>query len=240
MVIIMSNFNILDFKPVIINNFFTELEITEIQNIINNKIIDNVKNNLFEYNGFELNKGHGSFSYGQTRADEKIFSDNIHKKIKITIEQITKVDFNNPSISFQRYSLMSGQEPQLQAHTDQYNEKKFKEKSEPLSTYHIMSLSIPIKNNFNWDICINDNRYKIENNDALLFSATADIHRRPFRKFSIDEKYDVLIVRILPKNDLIDITKSKYENIALLKEKMYDIHRAEKKLSEYYNLKSGS
>lgn len=224
------SFDILNFNPKIINNFFTDIETNQIYETINNKIVKNIENNLFEYDGFEINSGHGSFMYNQISNDNMIFPKNIYEKIKIEIEKILKIELDMPSLGFQRYSLMTGNNPRLHPHTDQYKiiEGKHNPDGDPHSENHIFSLSVPLKNNFNWDIFIHKKSYKLNNNDALLFSATADLHCRPHREFKINEKYDVLIVRVKPKNNSIPIDKSKYENIELEMYKMKKINQLEK------------
>jgi hypothetical protein len=216
------SFDILNFNPKIINNFFTDVEINEIYKIVNDKIIKNIENNLFEYDGFEINKGHGSFMYNQNTGSDIIFPKNIYEKIKIQMEEVLAIELEMPSLCFQRYSLMTGNNPKLHPHTDQYKIIKGKHNinNDPHNDTHLFSLSVPLKNNFNWDILVDWKNYSLDNNDALLFSATADLHCRPHREFQINEKYDVLIVRVRPKNNKIPIDKSKYENIELSIEKM--------------------
>ena len=219
--------DILNFKPIIINNFFTDHEIDEMYSVINNKIIENIHNNLFEYDGFEINQDHGSFMYNQISRDDTIFSKNIYTKIKTEIEKILNTEFEMPSLCFQRYSLMTGKNPKLYPHTDQYKitEAEHNKNNSAHSNIHLISLSVPLKNNFNWDISVNRTSYQLKNNDALLFSATADLHCRPHREFRIDEKHDVLIVRIKPRNNQVSVNESKYEDIQSEIRKMKKINQ---------------
>jgi hypothetical protein len=232
------NFDILNFKPIVINNFFTNYEIDEIYNVINNKIIKNINNNLFEYHDFQVSEHHGSFLYNQSGSENFIFSKNISIKIKEKMEDILKIELEMPGLSFQRYSLMSGNPPQLGSHIDAYSKNKDQKSNISSTSYHILSLSVPLKNNFNWDLGINTEVYQIKNNDAILFSATNSPHRRVYREFKIDEKYDVLVVRVLPKNNLIPIVESENSDLQLMINKMNEMTILEK--NYHYSLKSGS
>lgn len=216
----MSNFNILDFEPAIIKNFFTEEEIKEIKNTINKQIIDNISNNLYEYDGFDINSSHGSFLYGGQKTNQQ-FSKRIKNKIIKNAENYLGVEveeLDGFGITWQRYSRMTGFNPKLPVHVDTGEET---EKPQ----YHQMSFSIPIDNLFIWDIDINNKIYKIENNDALLFCVTSDFHKRPLRDFSPEEKYDVIIVRFFTKEFKVDINKSKYKNIKETKRQLMKLER---------------
>lgn len=217
----MPEFDILNFKPVIIKNFFDESDIDDIQNTINNKIKDNINNNLPEYNDFEINIGSGAFMYGQGNINQQ-FSQNIVYKVTNKIETILNLKIEELGLSFLRYSWLTGHEPRLIPHVDTYkdgNNNKF----------HKMSFSVPLRNNFNWDISVNNATYKMNNNDALLFTVTADIHRRLFRYFTKEDQYDVFIARFLIKDYKVNASISKYKDIEERLEKFIQMQEYEKR-----------
>ena len=220
--------DILNFKPIIINNVFTEDEIDEIYRLINNKIIENINNGLFEYDGFEVSKGHGSFSYHQVNGQTLLFSESIHTKIREKMENALGLDLREPALSFQRYSLMSGNTPQLRAHTDSYSRQTDQTNDSPLVSHHIFNMSVPLRNKFTWDLGIRTKNYQINNNDGILYSTTANPHRRVYREFKVYERYDVLIVRILPKNNLIPIVESENADLDSIIHKMEKMNTLEK------------
>lgn len=216
----MKQFNPLDFNPLIIKDFFTEYEIKEIKDTVNKKIIGNIKNDLYEYDGFDINASHGSFLYGGEKIDQK-FSEQIKNKIITTTESYLGVEIDREDhfgISWQRYSKMTGFNPKLPVHVDT-GEKSVK------SQYHQMSLSIPIDNDFEWDLDINNKLYKIKNNEALLFCVTSDFHKRPLRNFTPQEKYDVMIVRFCTKDFKVNISESKYKNIKETQRQLLKLER---------------
>lgn len=204
-----------------IKNFFDESDIDDIQGTINNKIKNNINNNLPEYNDFEINSGSGAFMYGQGNINQQ-FSQNIINKVTNKIENILNLKIEELGLSFLRYSWLTGHEPRLRPHADTYkdgNDNKF----------HKMSFSVPLRNNFNWDISVNNAIYKINNNDALLFTVTADLHRRPFRHFKKEEQYDVFIARFLIKDHKVSVNINKYKDIEQRLEKLIQMEEYERR-----------
>lgn len=216
----MQQFNILDFKPIIVNSFFSESELDEIQNTIINKINNNIKEGLDPYYDFEINPGGGCFMYGQDRDDQQ-FPPKIKDVVQTKLESVLDCEIEDIGLSFLRYSWLTQKKPRLKPHIDSSGNQE--------NAYHRMSFSLPLRNNFSWPISVNKSTYKIDNNDAIIFAVTADLHRRPYRKFNPEEIYDVFIVRFTIKNQKISIKESKYEDIEKSLQVLKQIERYERK-----------
>jgi hypothetical protein len=84
------------------------------------------------------------------------------------------------SISFTRYSLDYGI-PELPPHVD----TSFKQ---PRLTFDVQ-----LKGNTSWPIVVEDDKYILKNNEALIFSGTHQIHWRERKSFNSGEYIDMLL-----------------------------------------------
>lgn len=207
----MSNFNIISFKPKIVNNFFSDKEIKIIESIIKNKIDNNIKNNKKKYYGFEKNNWLGCFSYWIKNQEYPELFDFISAKIKKTLK--IDIDFAS-NLVWQRYTKDTGiLNPSVRPHSDH------------IDNGHWLCFTMPINNKNNWNLFINNKKYSLKNNECLFFNVTNNIHWRPSKIFKDEEFYDVLIFRFFEKDNkkifLSDLTEQMETQRVLVQEKYY-------------------
>lgn len=196
----MSTFDIVSFKPLLIDNFFTEQHINHITEFINSQIDKNIKNYKDEYFGFENNKKLGCFTYTFTKEDIKTTRDYVSQEIK----RILGIDIHPGFIDlkYQRYTSKTGNSsPELGPHVDKIDDK------------HYMSFSLPINNKEIWPLYLDIKKYNIQNNQALFFNVSNTIHWRPKKIFLENEHYDVLILRFYEPGNHIFIDTDFAEKI---------------------------
>jgi hypothetical protein len=195
----MSNFNIVSFKPKIVNDFFTDEEIKKISLIIKNKINKNLINNKEKYYGFEKNDWLGCFNYWIKNNEYPELFDSISAKIK----KILKIDIDfGSNLVWQRYTAETGVlNPNVRPHSDH------------IDNGYWLCFTVPINNKNNWSIFVNNKHYDLKNNECLFFNVTNNIHWRPSKIFKDKEFYDVLIFRFFEKNNKSLISSDLIEQI---------------------------
>ena len=188
----MNTFDIVSFKPLLVNNFFTEQHINHITEFIDSQISKNIKNGKDEYFGFESNYELGCFTYTFSKESIKPTREYVTQEIK----RILGVDIHPKFIDlkYQRYTSKTGNSsPELRPHVDKIDDK------------HYMSFSLPINNKENWPVYLDKEKYDIQNNQALFFNVSNTIHWRPKKEFREEEYYDVLILRFYDSGNPIFI-----------------------------------
>lgn len=208
----MSDFNILSFKPVTIKNFLSENNINKINNIINNKINNNINNNDFIYASFPINEYMGCFTYGQEK-EESLSLIEVNQDIVKKIENDLNINVENLDLIWHRYSKKTGVDPSVGVHSDSSHE------------YHVLSFTVPINNNFIWDFYIEGKKYSLDNNEAVLFCVTEDLHWRSIRKFKDEETYDVIIGRFVVSGSKVDRSVSNKKDKTILKQQYIKLLR---------------
>jgi hypothetical protein len=209
----MNKFDILSFKPILIDNFFTEEHINHITEFINSQINKNINNKKEMYSDFEKNEKLGCFTYSFKKDEIIATRDYVSEQIK----KILNFDIHSNSIDlkYQRYTPKTGNySPELKPHVDRIDQT------------HYMSFSLPINNKEVWPIYLDRKKYVIKNNQALFFNVSNTIHWRPKKEFLEDQYYDVLILRfydrdnrILVEPDLLDKLENK--RISILSNSYY-------------------
>lgn len=189
----MSNFNILDFKPTTINNFFTEKHLNQIIQIFENKIDNNIKNNKEKYYDFNKNEKMGMFVLEIPHINNENIFEYMYEKIEKMLG--TKIKITS-SLKYHRYTLETGMQcPNVKPHVDIINNQHFL----------AFSLSINNKNKKIWPMYIDKTKYNLEDNTALFFNATNTLHWRPNRKFLEKDFYDVLVFRFFEEGNAVPI-----------------------------------
>ena len=104
--------------------------------------------------------------------------------IFLSIENVIKLEYNldikASAVQFARYTIDSGNQPWLPPHYD----KVFKK---PMIT-----VDIQMGGNIEWPVYVNGNEYKLQDNQALVFSGTHQIHWRPKIKLEKDQYLDMI------------------------------------------------
>ena len=163
----------------IVANIFTEEELKDLYNDINAEIdtyysTQSHLGRLYSIIYWKKNKIENNESI-----DLKIRSSLSNKIIKYA-QQHSDVLLQLESISFTRYSLEYGI-PELPPHVD----TSFKQ---PRLTFDIQ-----LDGNTLWPIIIEGNTHILNNNEALVFSGTHQVHWREKKKFNKNEYVDMLL-----------------------------------------------
>jgi hypothetical protein len=178
----MNAIDILSFKPLLVDNFFTEEHINHITEFIDGQINHNINNKKEMYSDFEKNEKLGCFTYSFKKEEIKTTRDYVSEQIKKILN--FDVHSNSIDLKYQRYTPKTGNySPELKPHVDRIDET------------HYMSFSLPINNKEIWPIYLDREKYDIKNNQALFFNVSNTIHWRPKKEFLEDQHYDVLILR---------------------------------------------
>lgn len=214
------SFHTLKFQPTVVKKFFSDEESKILVDFIDNMLQNNLDQNKNKYDGFEINGHLGCFMYLDS-GDKKTFSKDIRNFIHKKIEKYLNVKIIDLSISWHRYSLLTGANPYVGSHVDQADK------------YHVMSISIPINNIFLWDFVVSGEKYKLNNNDAIFFCVSDDLHSRPFRVFKNDEHYDCLVIRFVVEDSKILKTESKHLNRDITEQRYRKLEIKERKENNY-------
>ena len=199
----MNTFDILSFKPILIDNFFTEEHLNHITDFIDGQVNKNVNNNKEMYSGFEKNEKLGCFTYTFKKDDITATREYVSEQIKKILNISARP--NAIDLKYQRYTPKTGNfSPELKPHVDRIDET------------HYLSFSLPINNKEVWPIYLDIEKYVIKNNQALFFNVSNTIHWRPKKEFLENQHYDVLIFRfsdvdnkILIESGLLDKLEEK-------------------------------
>lgn len=106
--------------------------------------------------------------------------ENITNKIESFVNSISKHRLKLTEISFASYSKEFGDLPLLSPHFD----NTFKE---PRFTFDVQ-----LKSNISWPIIVRGQSFTLNDNEALIFSGTHQIHWREFREFKDGDFIDML------------------------------------------------
>jgi hypothetical protein len=88
-----------------------------------------------------------------------------------------------PNLLFARYTHDSGFAPRLLPHAD----RAVKTQS--------VTMTVELDSTLDWDIYIEDERFKLGKNAGVFFSGSHQTHFRPHQEFGKDDYYDILLVQ---------------------------------------------
>jgi hypothetical protein len=166
-----------DFKPVVINDFFTEEEIESIYKT-RFEIAPGIKNGTWgDFVFADPNCGYITSVYK--------FEDSIRRKIVNEIAKRVPIYVREDGNHMPRYTLDSGSKPSLLPHCD-VNMKT--------ASY---TLSIQLKATMPWDLYVEGESYSLDFNQALLFSGSHQIHWRPDIEFDKSDYYDIIVCQVV-------------------------------------------
>lgn len=178
-------------NPLIIKNVFTTEQLQnlylEINNIISNDyLIQQTLGRLYSIIYWKEDKKNNGGPVGLK------ISKNFVDTINSFLNKNLNVDLELESISYTKYSLNYGL-PNLSPHVD----TNF---IQPRVTFDIQ-----LDSNISWPILIEEKEYILENNQALVFSGTHQVHWRKKINFNENEYVDMLLCQFSEKNNnLID------------------------------------
>lgn len=177
-------------KPFVLNDFLSDEVIASVYKTINDKI----KSNLDKHNdpwAEEFNKlqSNGFIAYFDNFEFETI------KQIQNAIEMAIGHKIKRPGVIFARYTLESGRNPRLRPHIDRAMKNP------------AITCTVELNATLDWDIYVEDEKFNLENNDALFFSGSYQPHWRPDQKFEESDYFDILLCQsTLELEDDVELT----------------------------------
>lgn len=101
---------------------------------------------------------------------------------------------------FMRYSNEFGT-PELEPHIDLHDSG--------------LSIDYQLRSNIDWSVIVENQEYKIEDNDALVFDSTKVVHWRNPKIFKDGEFVDMILFHFFSKNDIKLSQEEKNEKISM-------------------------
>lgn len=166
-----------DFKPIIIDNFFTD---EEIESIYKDRFeVAPVTKDGYgnDYVFTDPSCGYITSPYPYEPHIRRTMLSEIAKRVPIYVRE----DGHHTP----RYTLDSGSEPSLRPHYDVGMDTAS------------FTLSIQLKATKPWDLFVEGQSYSLNFNQALLFSGSHQIHWRPDLKFDKSDYYDIIVCQVV-------------------------------------------
>ena len=144
---------------------------------------------------------------------------NISGPIGLTIDQtisdfivkqsakFSNVPLQIESISFARYSLKYGT-PCLHPHSD----TNFKQAR--------LTFDVQLNGNIDWPILVDNKKYLLKNNDAVIFSGTHEVHWRSKKIFNDKDYIDILLCQLSEKTNNTKQLDDKFIESMTIKQKV--------------------
>jgi len=181
-----------NFVPVVINNIFSNEEIKS--------ILDSIKS-------FPLDKIRVQKWGGQGILDDIKITDEIKDKVESVATRHIGEEMILENFSIARYSPEYGYEVKLFPHYD----------TRPVEMF---VLDIQLKTNEDWGIVVEGKQYNINDNDALLFSGTQQMHWRERKTLSKESEIYMLFCWLKHKaaktlNNQHDIIMKERESVLM-------------------------
>lgn len=186
----MNTKELLDAQPILQNNFFLEdKHLKLIYKIVDDAIISGESQGK-KYKHFFANNNGMHILLFNTENNKEYLTDKLSMSLLLERlqEQVSvslKKEVINISGYFGRYSKESGFTPMLEPHIDEAE----------IGEQYRMAFTSRLKSSLDWDILVEKERYRLEENSALFFSANLKIHCRPKKiNFSKEDYYDILVL----------------------------------------------
>lgn len=180
---------LLDAKPILKNNFFSEENTKVIYKIVNDAIISGESQGK-KYKYFFANNNGMHILRFNTKNNTEYLTDKLSMSLLLErLQEQVSVSLKKEVINiggyFGRYSKESGFTPMLEPHIDEAK----------IGEQYRMALTSKLKSSLDWDILVEKEKYRLEENSALFFSANLKIHCRPKEiNFSKEDYYDILVL----------------------------------------------
>ena len=169
--------------------YFKNLENKIVKNILSQDQIDFLydimKNSPEDKYDHVPHLGHTTYYSEFTPEFKKYILDIVHENVD------EKLIITEMAIS--RYHTDSGFVPKLFPHYDHFEESR-------------VTFDVQINSNIVWPIVVEGKEYILNNNEALIFSGTDQIHWRTRKRLTNEDKVDMLFVHLSRVNNNIKIT----------------------------------
>lgn len=183
--------------PFYIDNFFTQNELDELNNIIKNgkniKSYEYIKNEQLK--NPELKTSYNRFAPKEIEQMSRMllefefpyyFIEKLDKIAKPLYKDEIKLTHWNYIEYSLKYNNGSGINPNLPPHID--------------ADENLITINCQLNSNTDWDIVIDGIRYPLKNNQAIIFSAVNQVHWRPKKIFKDGEFVEILSIDYCPPN----------------------------------------
>ena len=181
-------------KPILVEHVFTDEDFASIYEIIDPLFPENFdRNNLPD--GLINANDVGYFAYVGRLPDRA------YQRISHMIESITGSKISKIDVHFARYSNLTGSKPRLVPHYDQK------------LNYPSYTLSIQLKTTLPWDLYAEREKFLLEDNQALIFSGSHQVHWRPHLEFSDKDYFDILVCQAYDSENEIELSEDHRERM---------------------------
>lgn len=155
-----------------------DFKVIEIKNALPKDITDEV------YESIESLEG--GRAYVQSFAGHKAWSpkpsENISNFLNSLMKDATGYDVNLCEYSILRYSNEFGYKPKLFPHFDSFDHPGQR-----------LTLDIQLQSTLDWDVFVEGDRFSLNNNDAIIFAGTQQVHWRDKVELKDGESVDMLL-----------------------------------------------
>jgi len=181
----------------IISNIFTDNQIERIYSWVDKCPNDKIK----------LPNNYGQIAFYIDQFDSRNSeAEDIFLSIENAVKIVYNLDIKASAVQFARYTIESGNQPWLPPHYD----KVFKKP--------MLTVDIQIGGNIKWPICVDGKEYILQDNQALVFSGTHQIHWRPKIQLEKDQYLDMIFCH-MEDTQAEDITNQHRVDMKLLSTK---------------------
>lgn len=175
-------------KPILVEHVFTDEDFASIYEIIDplfpeNFDRDNLPDGIINANDV------GYFAYVGRLPDR------VYQRISHMIESLSGLNISKMDVHFARYTKLTGSTPQLVPHYDQKLQ------------YPSYTLSIQLKTTLPWDLYAEREKFLLEDNQALVFSGSHQVHWRPYLEFGDKDYFDILVCQGYDADNSIELSE---------------------------------
>jgi len=179
---------------------FNDLETIVVKNVLLDQTIDWIYNKI---NELDKSSAHIVKELGHTTYFMD-FNDGFKKYMHSKIQPYFDVELEITEMAFARYHHDSGYVPKLFPHFDHFKE-------------HRITFDLQLKSTIEWPIVVEGKEFLLNNNDALIFSGTDQIHWRKDVQLSKEDEVDMFFIHLSVKDNNVEISeKEKHEKLIRL------------------------
>jgi hypothetical protein len=162
-----------DLENIVLKNILTDEEIKDVYETINNTPEDKTR--------VQDRIGHKAFLTG--------LPEHVRLKMEKTVQDIYGKEWVLEAYQFARYSLDYGYVPKLYPHYDDAFD------------VHRLTLDVQVYGTKPWPLVVEGRSFTLEDNEALIFSGTGQIHWREPIDFTADDQFDMIFCHFHKIND---------------------------------------
>lgn len=113
----------------------------------------------------------------------KVFPYHIREKVLAKVQEFYSTPLTLTGSCLVRYKSMNGDQPVLKPHTD----------TQPVHPGPRLSISLQLRKNIDWSVVVEGEHVMLQENEAVVFSGTHQIHWRDPINFAEDNYLDILL-----------------------------------------------